>query len=85
MFRNFNIQRRDKRKFIVAVQFLYSNSISIEKITEIISNKIKIYFSLFFFIIQQVRERLRVTLEKNTSLEDELNATKDEVGFLNYI
>lgn len=29
----------------------------------------------------QVRERLRVALERNTSLEEELAHTKDEVSF----
>lgn len=29
----------------------------------------------------QVRERLRIALEKNTQLEEELNTTKEEVRF----
>lgn len=40
-------------------------------------NECTIFYFLLF--VGQVRERLRVSLEKNTALEEELGLTKDEV------
>lgn len=48
--------------------------------TSNVSNLTKILKNGFFF---QVRERLRVALEKNTNLEEELAHTKEEVLFVN--
>lgn len=42
--------------------------------------KVVLYFLYQILIdFSQVRERLRVALERNTALEDELALTKDEV------
>jgi len=44
------------------------------------NNLSKDYFKIFYvFFLFKVRERLKVEIEKNTQLKDELERTKNEV------
>jgi RNase P/RNase MRP subunit p30 len=43
------------------------------------NNLSKDYFHIFYSFFVKVRERLKVEIEKNTQLKDELERTKNEV------